>query len=261
VISRRLPTLFNRRLRNGKTSPAVMTCEDEDEALEVVVKLSAGCERGEVSLAMEMVSALLAGDLGIPLPEPYFLEMHPEVLDGIPDREWAALAGRSNPLAFGSKLLPVAFNAWTSGTVPVGRMTADAANVLLFDIAIDNVDRRGTNPNCLVRGEDLRVFDHELAFPPHIFGARPPWEIGSLQYLAPRGTHIFQDALYRRSVDWAPIAAVWKALADPQLDDYGICLPVEWAAAAPQVASAIDKIKRVRDNIDACVVEVQRLLT
>ena len=238
-----------------------MTCEDDDDALEVVVKLSAGCERAETSLAMEMVSALLAGDLGIPLPQPYFLEMDAEVLASIPDREWAALASRSNTLAFGSKLLPAAFNAWTPGTVPVGRMTADAAGALLFDIAIDNVDRRGTNPNCLVRGDDLRIIDHELAFPPYLFGARPPWEVGSLQYMASSGTHIFRDALYRRPVDWVPIAAAWKALADPHLDDYGTCLPVEWAAATPQVANAIDKIKRVRDNIDACVVEVQRLLT
>lgn len=238
-----------------------MTCEDDDDALEVVVKLSAGCERAETSLAMEMVSALLAGDLGIPLPEPYFLEMDAEVLASIPDRDWAALAARSNALAFGSKLLPAAFNAWTPGTVPVGRMTADAAGALLFDIAIDNVDRRGTNPNCLVRGDDLRIIDHELAFPPYLFGARPPWVVGSLQYMAASGIHIFRDALYRRPVDWVPIAAAWKALADPRLDDYGNCLPVEWAAAAPHVASAIDKIKRVRDNIDACVVEVQRLLT
>src|SRR5262249_26198574 len=31
---------------------------------------------------------------------------------------------------------------------------------------IQNPDRRTENPNCLVRGESIRIFDHDLAFGP-----------------------------------------------------------------------------------------------
>lgn len=261
MISRIIPTEFLRRIGNGKTRPAILGVELDQGTIEVVGKLAAGCERAETSLAMEALSAVLAGDLGIPIPEPFLLELDPEFVEAIPDSEWAQMAASGSPVAFGSKLLPSAYSAWVAGTVPVGEMTATAANILLFDALIENPDRRAANPNCLVRGDQIRVIDHELAFPPLLIGAPKPWILGALNFMEQPGMHIFRDALHKRTIDWQPMIDSWQGLSNAQLDDYEAVLPAEWDAARPAFLTAIDKIKTVRDNIQGCVAEVQRVLT
>jgi hypothetical protein len=261
VIAVLNPVEFVRQLQNGKTKPAIVGCEGPVEFIEVVAKLPGGCERNETSLAMEAISALLAGDLEVPIPEPFFLQLNSEFLDAVPDREWQQLARGGVPLAFGSRLLPSGYTAWLAGTVPVGKMTETAANILLFDAVIENSDRRASNPNCLVRGEEIRVFDHELAFPPMLIGVPKPWVLGALNFMETPGMHIFRDALRKREVDWRPIQARWAGLSDGQLDDYEAVLPSAWSGAQAAFRSAIDKIKIVRDNIEGCVVEVQRVLS
>lgn len=236
-------------------------CEYGGENIEVVAKLSAGCERAVTSLAMEVLSALLAGDLGIPIPEPCLLRLEAEFIESVPDHEWRTMALSGPPLAFGSRLLPAAYAAWVTGTIPVGSMTAAAASILLFDAVIENPDRRGANPNCLIRGEEIRVFDHELAFPPLLIGVPKPWVLGALNFMETPGMHIFRDALRGREVDWEPIRGRWKGLSDGQIDDYEAALPGEWSAAHTSFVEAIDKIKAVRDNIDRCIQEVQRILS
>lgn len=261
MINRIEADVFARRISKGKTSPAILIADAEsDSPIEIVTKLSGGCEREVTSLAMEMVAALLAADLHLPIPRPWFVLLTPEFLASIPDASWRDLASKSSPVAFGSHLLPNGFSTWTDTTVPVGRMMEAISGALLFDIAIDNVDRRGENPNCLVRGEDVRIFDHELAFPPMIIGARPPWEAGSLSHLRRRGAHIFRDALLKRDIEWDDTIALWRGLSDGQLEAYEGSLPPEWSAAGAAVRGAIDKIKNMRDNIDGSLAEVRRLL-
>ena len=261
MIAHLSPTEFVRRIGNGKTKPAILACEQGDASIEVVAKLAAGCEQAETSLAMEVVSAMLAGDLAIPIPEPFFLRLDSAFVDAIPDREWAEMARHGPSIAFGSRLLPSAYSAWVSGTVPVGNMTATAANILLFDAVIENPDRRAVNPNCLVRGDEIRVFDHELAFPVMLIGASKPWVLGALQFMEQPGMHIFRDALRGREIDWQPIIDRWRGLSDGQLDDYETVLPPEWNGARAAFRAAIDKIKAVRENIDGCVAEVRRVVS
>ncbi|AQR74096.1 hypothetical protein BXU08_10920 [Sphingomonas sp. LM7] len=246
---------------NGRTRPALLICENGNPSVEVVAKLAAGCDQGVTSLSMEVVSALLAGDLGIPIPEPFLLQLDPDFIDIIPNAEWAGLARTGCGVAFGSRLLPSAYSAWISGTVPVGKMTATAAGILLFDAVIENPDRRAANPNCLVRGEEIRIFDHELAFPPMLIGVPRPWILGALNFMEQPGQHIFRDALKGREVDWNPILASWQGLSNAQFDDYEAVLPPEWEAARGAFRAAIDKIKAVRENIEGCVAEVRRVLS
>ena len=210
---------------------------------------------------MEAISALLAGDLEVPIPEPFFLQLDPEFVEIIPDAEWAGMAANGPSVAFGSRLLPSAYSAWVAGTVPVGAMTEIAARILLFDSVIENPDRRASNPNCLTRGEEIRVFDHELAFPSILIGAPKPWVLGALQFMEQPGMHIFRDALRGRAVGWQPVIDRWRGLSDDQLDDYEAVLPPEWENARMAFRIAISKIKAIRDNILGCVAEVQRVLS
>lgn len=263
MLERLTPVQFDRLASSGRTGPAFITCEDAaGEAIEVVVKLSSRCDLHETSLAIEVVAACLAGDLGLPVPQPYLVEMDPDWLDAVKDRSWADAARRGSPLAFASRRVPSGFGAWLTGTKLLGNMAQVAASVFLFDAIADNPDRRDGNPNCLLRGDELRIIDHELCFAPVvILGWRPPWQLGALHLMETPGAHIFREPLRRQTVDWEPIKAQWRGLLDADFARYEPAIPPEWAGALPAVQNAIKKIRDARDNMDGCIAEVQRVLT
>ena len=206
---------------------------------------------------------MLAGDLGLPVPQPYIVDLSHDWVETINDEEWLAVARRSAPAAFGSRTVGTGYPDWIAGTTLLGGMAQSAAEIFVFDALIENPDRRDGNPNCLVRGDAIRIIDHELAFPDNrmIIGWRPPWSPGGLHRLETPGAHIFRRGLMGRDVDWGVIQGSWQSLSDEKLNDYGDAIPPEWADAGPAVIRAVDSIKNARDHINECITEIRRVLT
>ena len=263
MLTRVTAVEFARAARNGRTRPVMLVCADAaGTEVELYAKLSARCDLGPASLAREAIAACLAGDLGLPVPQPFLVDLPAAWVASVPDADLRAAMAGSVPVAFGSRIAGSQFAAWHAGNHLRPEMVATALAIFTFDAIIQNVDRRDGNPNCLVMGDHLRIIDHELAFSHRlIIGWQPPWQIGALQGLVPPGKHIFRDQLRKHSLDFAPIRAAWFALSDGRIDGYAAALPPEWATAAADVAAAIRLIKDARDHIDACLAEVQRVLT
>jgi hypothetical protein len=247
---------------SGRTRPSRVVCEKADRSLvEVVAKFSSGCDRGEASLAMEVVGACLAADLGLPVPTPFLLEVQTDWVDTVTNTEHQRLMRASSSIAFGSTEVGTGFRAWTTGDRPSATMLPIAAGIFVFDVAINNPDRRDDNPNCLIRGNDLRIFDHELAFVyKGIIGWQPPWNMGSLAPFATPGQHIFHRGLVGQAIDVAPIRAAWVAISDERLADYKAAIPNAWSNVLPAVDDAVGLIQGVRDHIDGVLAEVMRVL-
>lgn len=257
------PIQFHVGVSSGKTKPSRLTCEKADGSLvEVIAKFSDSCERKEASLTMELIAACLAADLGLPLPKPYLLDVTPQWVATVTDNERRIAMTRSAPVAFGSRQAGTGFRVWTSADGLTDAMLPAAVGVFVFDAFINNVDRRDENPNCLLKGHDLRIFDHELAFIyKGIIGWRQPWQIGALAAFATPGQHIFYKGLQGRGADLSPIRAAWASLDDRRLAQYKAAVPAAWSAAMPAVDDAIDLIRNIRDNIDDAINEVRRVLT
>jgi len=137
-----------------------------------------------------------------------------------------------------------------------------AAAIFVFDAITQNVDRQSGNPNCLVKGDEIRIFDHEMSFAHNlIINWRPPWSAGGLNDLQTPGAHIFYPHLRRRKIDFAPIRSAWAGLSDAQVAAYGAAVPAEWAGSSDAINRALILIREARDNIDACLAEVRRILT
>lgn len=261
MIERLAAIQFDRQAGNGRTEPGFIVAENAaGEEIELIVKLSAKCDRGVTSLAMELLCACLAGDLNLPVPQPYVVDLDLEWIDSIIDVGWANAARQSVPVAFGSRRAGSGFGQWITGTKVVEPLSSRAAAVLLFDAITDNPDRRQINPNCLQRGDEIRIIDHELCFGPMLIGWQPPWTLGALQHMATNGMHIFRDALRGKDVDWVPVTESWKQLSDEAISDYEAVIPDEWSEALPFVQAAIGKIRNARDHIAECAIEVQRVL-
>lgn len=253
---------FTRPTRTGRTKPAILACQAPDgSVVEVVAKFSAGCDQREVNLAREVIAACLAGDLGLPVSEPFLIDLPAEFVSLVPDAGQRTRIAASVPVAFGSRHLSGQVSAWNQRTRLLPSMVPTAAAILAFDGIVQNADRRADNPNCLVRGTELRIFDHELTFSHGlVIGWTPPWRLGGLSVLEVPGYHAFRSALRGQAVDYRPIRAAWLALSDSRISAYGGAIPPEWAAASGAVSGALALIRDARDNIDACLTEVQRVL-
>lgn len=256
------PVQFHDAVTSGRTKPSRLTCEKLDQTLvEVVAKFSASCDLGEASLAMEVVGACLAADLDLPLPTPYLLDVQPRWVALVTQAERRGIMRASSPIAFGSKQVEPGFRVWTCEDRVADGMLLTAASIFAFDAFTNNFDRRESNPNCLVKGSQLRIFDHELSFFYRgIIGWKQPWEIGALAAFETPGQHIFYKGLKGRDVDLAPVKLAWSSLSDARLTIYKGSIPAAWANAHTAVDDAISLIRGVRDNIDASLAELKRVL-
>jgi hypothetical protein len=242
--------------------PCRLACETVGgDEIEVVAKLSGGCDRNVGALVSEAIAAMLAADLDLPVPEPFLVRLEPEFVATIPDQTVAEIARRSNPIAFGSKRLPPGFTSWPVGKAVPKDALKTAAEIFAFDALISNADRRVENPNCLFHGTKLAIYDHELAFLTEgVIGWRPPWEAGALETLRRAQSHLFSEQLRGRAVDFSRLAGAWAAIADVRLVAYRAALPGEWNDAVEIADKAIMHIAAVRDNLAAALDEIARVL-
>jgi hypothetical protein len=248
---------------SGKTHPSRIVCERSDgTTVEIVAKFSASCQEKELSLAREVIAACLAGDLGLPIPEPFLVDVPSDWAGQVRDEAQRARIQASSRVAFGSRLITGGYTIWQEETQVDEAMLPVAAAIFVFDAIVQNVDRRTDNPNCFVRGSQIRIFDHELAFSHGlVIGWKPPWALGGLKPMETPGFHIFRAGIVGREIDFAPIRTAWAGLSDGRLADYERTLPAEWASAAGAVQTALALIRDARDRIDACLAEVKRVLT
>ena len=262
MLTRVTAVEYVRPMESGRTSPLLVRCaRDDGSIIEVVVKFSGFCDQQQENLAMEAVSACLAGDLGLPIPEPVFV--HDDWAEVVPDDARKQRILGSSRVAFGSRLVTGGYSAWTPDTRISEAMVDIAAAIFTFDAISQNPDRRSDNPNCLVRGENIRIIDHELAFGHGVvIGWRPPWAAGGLNWLERKGAHIFRTDLRRAAgIDYDGIKVKWLNVDDNRLTSYAASLPIEWAPATNRVQSALNLIRSALANIDACLAEVQRVLS
>jgi len=261
MISRAILTRVDRVAVQGRTGPILSACEmEEQDEVEVFIKISAGCDQDVVNLAREAIAACLAADLGLPVPKPWLVEIPPEIIPVVSDPKIADRLRRSCPVAFGSTRT-AGFTAWSTGQRLSDAMRPVASGILLFDAIIQNPDRRVENPNCLVQGNELRIIDHELAFMHRIILFwQAPWLLGGMKEFETPGRHIFVNELKGAPVDFAPIKSRWTALSDARLQEYEGAIPPEWAAAYADIDAALKLIADARDNIDACIRELGRIL-
>jgi hypothetical protein len=263
MLTRVTAAEYVKPMETGRTSPLLVRCARADGTIdEVVVKFSAFCDQQQENLAMEAVAACLAGDLKLPIPEPLLVLIPTELVAIIPDEERRKRVRASSPIAFGSKLVTGGYSIWTPNTRIGEGMVDIAAGVFAFDAIIQNPDRRTENPNCLVRGENIRIFDHELAFGHRlVLKWQPPWAKNGLNWLETKGRHIFRPELRRSMIDYGAIKASWMTITDDRLMAYERSVPLEWGAAAERVRAALGLIRDARTNVDACFAEIRRVLS
>lgn len=245
-----------RKMTKGRTSPCLIVCDDGGLDIELVVKFSAGCFEKEKNLVIEAISAMLAADLGMPVPEPFMVAIDDAFIDAITDQELKSLVQRSNRLAFGSRRLPDGFAVWpTHGRVPAA-LAQTAAEVFVFDAIIVNCDRVPRNPNCLYSGNEIGIFDHELAFPNRqgILLWKEPWLDGGFDTISDPDNHIFAPCSFEaKPTDLERFKNAWDLIPEARFQAYCEAIPFEWGEHDTYLEQTVEYLKEVKSNISAII--------
>ena len=64
-----------------------------------------------------------------------------------------------------------------------------------------------------------------------------------------------------RLIDFEPIRNRWIGLSNTCLQEYGSAGPTEWATDQDGIDAALELIADARNNIDACIGELERILS
>ncbi len=246
----------------GRTKPAFLTCITQDQSeVEVITKFSAGCDQKEVNLAFEALASCLAQDLGLPIPKSFIVNIPPDFPATIKDVNYRNIVERSSPVAFGSLKCEPGFTVWSASNKLSDAMMSVAEAIFAFDGIVQNPDRRSDNPNCLVKGDRLVIFDHELCFDTSIvLGWRAPWLLGGLDLLGQPGKHIFRKELRGRVSDLAHVRDAWLNISDARLDAYRVKIVATWPTTAEKIDRGLSLIRDARKNINGCIAEILRVL-
>ena len=245
-------------MASGRTSPALCGCEDAagGSVGEFVVKLRGAVQ--EFGLLNELMGSKLATHFGIASPPAALIYIEPELVDLISAVEpaQANLVARSVGLNFGTQAL-VGFSTWPVDK-PIPDIMWDAAvNVFAFDALLQNPDRKHLNPNLMSKGDDLVVFDHELAFSflLDIFPSPIPWDLSSQRYLE---EHVFYRQLRSKPIDLTLFTANLTELSLDLVENIFADVPSEWNNEnAKKIAQ---HISIMRDHAEEFAEQIRRFL-
>jgi hypothetical protein len=261
VIARVTATRFDRQASVGKTKPCFVTCERTDGSeVELVLKLSAGCDMRDDSLISEAVAALLARDLDLPAPEPFLVQVERDFVSTVPDRDIRSRMEASLGWNFGSKQLSAGFMTYPRGKPIPLDLIGLAVEILAFDTFIANVDRTETNPNLLFNGHEFAIYDHELAFlQDGILGWKPPWQARAVTFpmsSAPSNRHVFLNQLRGKTIDLSRLAGAFELISPKRLHGYRQSIPAEWVGNATHIDRVLKYIAKLAENKDAAIREL-----
>lgn len=248
---------FAKKMTSGRTVPCLIECEDDDgNKYELVVKYSKMLMEGKKNLAIEAIVAMLAADLGLPVAEPFVVELDPAFIATIEDEAVQRAFAQSCALAFGS-LHRAAFSAWPKDQNIPSELTQCAAEIVIFDEIIENWDRRPINPNCLFAGDQLLIIDHELAFQRLLFW-KEPWAEGGLAGLNTKGHHIFAGPYFDAPpTEFSRFIAAWEALPETRFEEYKTALPPDWVYDVAHIDGILAYLKLAKANI--CTITMNAL--
>lgn len=259
-------TRFDRRMTRGRTAPFLLEGETAaGDVVEVVAKFTSPQLPVE-GLIREAFGAMLAADLGLPVPACYCVSVLPDFVAAVSGTHPAdgAILAAGIPVGFGSALLPSGFSAWMPQRPVPKAMRQSAAEIYAFDLLIQNPDRRPENPNLQSKGDDFAIFDHEMTLVTDgILFWRPPWDAGALDALGAPARHVLHPALRGRQPNLDRLVGAWEAIDDARLSAYRAALPPQWtptAQAAHTADAAIAFLRDLRHHIRPATREILRTL-
>jgi hypothetical protein len=235
------------RAPSGRSRVLRLSCyrdsEESDSRAEFFVKAIGLPEITEQHLFNEAVGNLLARELGIITPDVGLIEITEDFADLLRAQAHVVVPPRIavGARSLGSSLSPPVF----------GRMNAEqltqAARIYLFDMLVQNPDRRRINENCFVVGGSLAAIDFADCFSP----LYPVIGSSAVAYRVPVGIssqHVFRGRLDQANVAWPVLFVELNDMLDAVLSSSMSWIPEGWERWMDRVREHLTVVQTHRDK-------------
>lgn len=251
---------YLRKMLTGRTNPAIFKCEDLNgkNVGEFVVKLKGGIASGVTGLTCELISSLVAEELGLTTPTPAIVEIDPTIAELISpkDSDVAEILRKSPGLNFGSQVLTGGYGVWPINKSIPASIRPLAMEIFAFDALIQNPDRKVNNQNLLWKSQEIFLIDHELAFSflYHIGRPTDPWKLEGTagDFL---NDHVFYKELKGQEIDLDRFQGALEAISDGDLAEAFDQIPRAWEN--DNVSRVSSHLKSARDHSAEFVKQVK----
>ena len=225
----------------------LITAEDPltDERHEVVIKLGPDVQSGRMGLATESICAALAFPLGLKAARGWTVEITPDFAASVPDFKARERLTRAVGPQFGSTFHSGQYHVPLTDDHLEADLMDPAAAVMLFDAMIGNDDRHRNKPNCLLKGADIILIDHERALPGLRAEFRPAaWESGGLELFR---NHAFFNGLRGQLPDFTSPCLLWANITAKMAEQIVSDVPTLWMDGCER-RKAIDFLVEMQNN-------------
>lgn len=249
-------------LRTGTTLPQIVTgvCMQTGIKSDYVVKFIASTRMSPEASARELIAALIARELDFVVPEPVIINISDAFIETMRGDENFQVASNSLGFNFG--------NEYKIGYISVLKdqqinslLESKLVDLYAFDLMISNADRRQEKPNFLTNGDDILIFDHELAFGFTLelpFLRNPePWIIREQDLIWIRDNFCF-NRIKGKQFDFSAFQQKLTGIDNTFWNKIETILPVDWLT--PQVGDIKGYLDRLINNADLFANELNRIL-
>jgi len=250
--------------RSGETRPLVIAARTEDDtAVEVILKVrhpESGIHFEGTSLACELICAVLARAVGLPVADYSIVEVTKEMASAVPDARIRKLLENNIGMNFGTRLLE-GFDDWHYLNDPRNPvLQAVFADVMTFDAIVLNTDRRTAKPNLLWQGDRVVMIDHALALPVYTWSPDPFTPVSLLTDAQVRDHCVFRQ-LYDKRAPFTGITDQWKITVSPEdLTALRGMIPSSWEQANGHLDTIFAFLKARADAFATIPVELRRVV-
>ncbi len=253
-------TTFSNKLQYGKTKPIIILGHDTKTTnLNSYVTKPIGFPEMSIEKSLrEILASFIAIELELKVPNPALMYISNEFLEANIGNEYYSMLENSIGYNFSTKYLE-GFHNLSVNELGVNANYFDLLNIFLFDILIDNCDRRQENPNLLTNSEEIYIIDHELAFTfiLELFPNAEPWKITDSQLQSYRNHILFRYLKKKNNFDYSFVDS-FERLENSFWNKVETLIPKEWSNQVYEKIKTNILIKI--DNLNNYREEIRRVL-
>jgi hypothetical protein len=163
---------------SGRNKPLLIRglCRKKQVKSDYVVKFRNSQEMSIEASCRELLASFMAMQIELPVPTPVLVNISTEFIQTLKGQPSYDNASNSIGLNFGCEFMVGYFEIIRNQSLTENQKN-QVVRIFPFDIFISNPDRRIDKPNLLTDGNNILIFDHELAFGFvfDIFKNKAPW--------------------------------------------------------------------------------------
>ena len=206
----------------------------------------------------ELLAAFIARQMEIPVISPVIISISQAFVDLLQGTNSWEYANKSLGYNFGSEYIK-RYSTIIPNQIFTDRQLHCAKAIFAFDVTIQNPDRTNEKPNMITDGNEIIIYDHELAFSflMNIFPNPRPWEIQDTD-LGWIKNHCLWPTIRHKPYDFEEYFSRFNNLDEDFWVTAKNLIPAEW------LTDQFDKIKQhflaICNNKDAFILELKKLM-